>query len=251
MKKINNIYIYDGSFPNLLTIIKYLFQENILPLDIKENYQEDLFSQNINLNLETDEKIIPNIVKNMGLKIFNGLYYLYLSNKDNKEMLIYYFLLYSLRYQEKVFILRNVDILNEAIKTIKYVGRENHKMKGFIRFKELKGGVLYAEFSPTNNVLPLVVKHFQKRLKKEVWLIQDVKRKVCAYYNTNLYFLDMQDTKINLNELAKDEVMMENLWKTFYKSVSLKERVNERCRMNFMPKKYWSYIMEVSDEESY
>ena len=37
-------------------------------------------------------------------------------------------------------------------------------------------------------------------------------------------------------------------WKDFYKTIGIKERKNDRCRMNFMPKKYWKYILEMSDE---
>ena len=49
------------------------------------------------------------------------------------------------------------------------------------------------------------------------------------------------------------EKEIQELWKTFYKTVAIKERKNERCRMNFMPKKYWKYIIELEDlnEKSY
>ena len=42
------------------------------------------------------------------------------------------------------------------------------------------------------------------------------------------------------------------MWKTFYNTIGIEERKNNRCRMNFMPKKYWKYILEVGDinEES-
>ena len=38
------------------------------------------------------------------------------------------------------------------------------------------------------------------------------------------------------------------MWKSFYDTIGIKERNNERCRMNFMPKKYWKYIVEMSDK---
>ena len=49
-------------------------------------------------------------------------------------------------------------------------------------------------------------------------------------------------------ELSECEEDVLELWKNFYKTIAIKERTNERCRMNFMPKKYWKYIIEMSDE---
>ena len=47
---------------------------------------------------------------------------------------------------------------------------------------------------------------------------------------------------------SSNEEMFDDLWKTFYKTIGIKERKNERCRQNFMPKKYWQYITEVKGE---
>ena len=249
MKKVNNVYLYDGSFLNLLSIIKVLLKENIIPQNIKiQGYEENLFSSNINLEIEDDEKIIPNIIHNLGSRIFNGIYYIYLSNNDDKELLIYYFLLYSIKYKDKVFVLRKIEEVNKGLKVIKYVGNENHKMKGFLRFKELKNNVLYAEFAPTNNVLPLLVNHFKKRLKNERWLIHDQKRNIWAYYDLKeVYFWDGLDINIKIDNISDDEEKMVHLWQTFYDTIGIKERKNDRCRQNFMPKKYWKYITEVEN----
>ena len=98
MKKVHNIYLYNGSFCHLLSLIKHLFKENIIPLDIKEeSYNPNLFDETIKLDVKEEEEIIPKIIQNLGTRIFNGLFYLYLSDKENKEMLIYTFLLYSLK----------------------------------------------------------------------------------------------------------------------------------------------------------
>ena len=90
--------------------------------------------------------------------------------------------------------------------------------------------------------------HFKNRLKNENWMIIDKKRHLLSYYDKNNFYIVEEDLyKFNLN-YEEDEY--EDLWKSFYKTVGIKERKNERCRMNFMPKKYWKYIVEVSDEKS-
>ena len=57
--------------------------------------------------------------------------------------------------------------------------------------------------------------------------------------------LDGIETILNLSEEEKE---MESLWKVFYKTIGIDARRNDRCRRNFMPKKYWKYILEVEDE---
>lgn len=251
MKKTNNIYLYNDSFISLLCLIKKLFLNNEIPFNIKpSNYDGNLFDEIIRLEIKEDEFIIPNISKNMGLKILNILYYLYLSENENKEIIIYYFLYYSIIYKNKVFYMHNISWVNDALKISKYVSRENHKIKGFLRFKELKSGALYAEISPTNNVLPILVKHFTTRLKNEYWLIKDIKRNILAIYDKKeVYLVDAKDTSLILNDYSASEEIMQDMWKSFYKTIGIESRKNERCRRNFMPKKYWKYIIEVSEKK--
>ena len=85
--KNKSVYLYDGSFINLLNLIYKLYQNKIIPLDIKDyNYQVNLIDNVINLNIENNEKIIDKIISNLGLPIFNTIYKLYLSNNDDKEL---------------------------------------------------------------------------------------------------------------------------------------------------------------------
>lgn len=250
MRKTDYIYIYDDSFISLLCLIKRLFLHNEIPSNIKTNdYYGNLFDKVIKLDIEEDENIIKNMNKNMGPKIFNTLYYVYLSANENKEMLIYYFLYYSLKYKDKIFYMHKISYIDEALKVSKYVSRENHKFKGFLRFKELNTGVLYGEIAPTNNILPILVRHFTTRLKNEFWVIKDTKRDILAIYDKKeVYLLDGRDTNLTIENYSKDEESIQDMWKSFYKTIGIENRRNERCRRNFMPKKYWKYIIEVNEE---
>ena len=248
MKKSAYIYLYDGSFVSLLNLITELLHERTIPLNIKDDtFQGNLFEETINLKIKNDETIISKIIEALGLKIFNTLYYLFLSTQENKEMLIFYFLLYSLKAHHKVFYLRNIAVIDKALKACQYVSRENHKLKGFLRFQELENHLLYAEMAPENNILPLLVKHFQQRLAQENWVIVDTKRKIMALYNQKKVMI-IAAPKINLPKLSAKEASIEVLWQTFYQTIAITERRNERCRQNFMPKKYWPYIIEMKEE---
>lgn len=241
------VYIYDGSFKSLIILIITLLENNIKPNNIKKDeYNANIFEEL--LYLEVDKNI--NIYKTIHhFEILKICFNVYLSLEEIKELIIFYFLLNYLKYKEKVIYLRKLKCVSEALRISNQVKHEAHRFKGFIRFKELNNKVLYAEIEPDNNILPLIKEHFEKRFSKELWIIKDTKRHLlCIYDKKQSYLISEDEFKLlNLNP-SKTEKETEILWQEFYKTIGIKERKNDRCRMNFMPKKYWKNILEVSDE---
>ena len=61
-------------------------------------------------------------------------------------------------------------------------------------------------------------------------------------------------TDINFNidiEKADDEKFYTNLWKEFYKTISVENRENPKLKRNMMPKKYRKYMTEFDNIENY
>ena len=246
----NNVFIYNDSFISLLNLLNILIDKNIKPFKIKNyDYTPNLFERTIKLEIPENEEIINTVIKKTNIRIFNIIYYTFLSSEENKETIIFYFYLNSLKYQDKILNMRNLKCVNEALKINKYVGNENHKYKGFVRFKELENGILYAEIEPINNILGILSKHFVKRLKNEYWIIKDVKRNILALYDKKeINFTDGDQFELFTKNISKDEEAIQKLWTTFYNKIGIEERKNDRCRRNFMPKRYWKYITEMRNE---
>ena len=235
----NRVFLYDKTFPNLLSLIKYLIDNKIKPDNIcKEDYTNiSLFDEPINLK-------IKNKYVSLNKEVLNIVYKVFLSNDLNKELIIYYFILNSYKYKD-ILLRRNLKCVVKALDISKYVSRENHKFKGFTRFKDY-GTFLYADINPTNNVLPLLMNHFSKRLQNEYFIIKDVNRNLLGIYDKNKYYLvDGNNYKVNI---SKENDNITDLWKVFFSSIAIKERTNLRNQMNLMPKKYWKYIIEMSDK---
>ena len=239
------VYLYNGNFNSLLDLIYRLLNLKNKPLDIcdKEKYRPSLLEEVVELELN-DHFDINKL--NLSSNIIKTIYYVYLSEEEHKELIIYYFLLNALKYREKIFTMRNLKCVSSTLKIAKYVSGESHKLKGFLRFKEINNHVLYAEISPTNNVLELLSYHFTKRLKNEYWIIKDVGRNMYSIYDTKRYYI-VSGKNINLKEIntSENEEEIENLWLSFFKTIGIKSRENKRCQMNFMPKKYWKYMIEM------
>ena len=154
------------------------------------------------------------------------------------------------KYGKSIFGRRNIDVVNESLKISKYVRGEAHKLKGFLRFRKMKNNFYYAKFESNNNVIGILASHFSERLKEDNWIIHDTKRGIYAIYDKRkvIYLTDEEVQSLNLDK-ADSEDFMEDLWKTFYKTIGIKERENKRCRQNFMPKRYWKNILEMEDEQ--
>ena len=119
---------------------------------------------------------------------------------------------------------------------------ETHRLKGFLRFMECAGGILYAPYSPDNNITDLLMAHFAQRLKAEKFVIHDLKRKIAGMYNGSEWILSFADeTEIYLSE---NEKAFENLWRKYYKSVNIKERPHEKQMKGYMPVRYWKFLPE-------
>ncbi len=245
----DRVYVYQEGFLNLLTLLKYLIANKIKPFNIKEeNYEASLLEEVVDLRLSLNKNILEEIKNKLGVNVLKILYYVYLSNDNNKELIMYYFYLNALKYPDTITLRRDLKCVREALKLEKYVGSEAHKLKGFVRFKELNNKVLYAKIKATNNCLEILANHFKRRLKEEYWIIHDEARHIMAIYDKkDYYIIDDNLLKMEDNKLSKDKY--EDLWLTFFKTIAIKERENKTVQRNFMPKKYWENIIEVREEK--
>jgi hypothetical protein len=44
--------------------------------------------------------------------------------------------------------------------------------------------------------------------------------------------------------MAADEEMFQELWKGYFKAMTIKERINPRLQRQHMPKRFWKYLTE-------
>ncbi|MDE7086815.1 MAG: TIGR03915 family putative DNA repair protein, partial [Clostridia bacterium] len=93
---------------------------------------------------------------------------------------------------------------------------EAHRLKGLLRFMENAEGVLYAPYSPDNDITDILARHFCARFAAKKFVIHDVSRKIAALYDgTEIVMTSVGDAEIYLSEY---EEYFENLWRQYYKS---------------------------------
>ena len=153
--------------------------------------------------------------------------------------------------------------------TCRRVLHEQLRMKQFIRFQKAKDGTYLAVVSPDHNVLPLITSHFQDRFNDQPWLIYDAHRHYGYYYSplqspstdrgvvrvtfedeANLPF-DLSNGKMDANVLSENDTLFQDLWRTYFKAICIKERMNPKKQLSDMPRRYWKYMTEKNGATYY
>jgi probable DNA metabolism protein len=247
---VNNTYLYDGTIEGLFNIINSSLNLKIIPQNIiaEDKYIDNLIEVPVFI-VSSHEKfsIISNLIKNISTYSLYNIYTAFLSDNENKENIILKYALSVLKYGSKFDYMKNNDNLIAINNISKKVVRESHKLKGFLRFKEIKSNILYAEIEPENNVIEVLAKHFKERLKNEVWIIKDKKRNLVTLYNKKEYIILKSNGEIDKLINNTEEELYQKLWKNYFNDISIKERKNLKVQMNFMPKKYWKNLIEMED----
>lgn len=253
-KSIDEIYLYDGTFEGLLTIVFdcYLSKEipsKIVPLqDYINNILDNTFL--IETDFTKSDRIFQGISKNICDKALYDAYYAFLCSNhshicENKEIEIVKFLLHAFIVGPKIMTMLSVDHVLHVIKLRKNMLAEAHKLKGLTRLQEIGDNLFYASIHPENNVIENLGHFFIHRFPTQNLILHDKNREIALLYNTKKYTIIDVSNNILMPTITENEKQFQGLWKIFFKTIAIKERTNPRCQMQFMPKKYWKYLVEM------
>jgi len=161
-------------------------------------------------------------------------------------MLLKYIVL-GFKYGPGIRLLHGNQIVFDVQQTEKKVTFEANRLAGLVRFTVLKGGVLYSPIEPDHDVCELLAKHFCDRFKHDPFIIHDKKRSKALIAAGGDFYISDFDTGC-LPESEGDENEYRTLWKKYFETIAIRERVNPRCQKNFMPVRYWKNLTEMTCE---
>lgn len=141
-----------------------------------------------------------------------------------------------------------LDLADESAHIVRkaalHTGREYNKYLGLARFRGI-GGIYYAELEPDCDVITLLADHFSARLADQSWILHDLRRKKAVLYDTKAWVVT--DMPPALDAMKKDDAY-QDLWREFYRSTTIVQRLNYKTQRGHMPKKYWKYLSEMPGE---
>lgn len=246
-RNINKTFLYDGSFYGLLTVIYECYMSKIVPVNILDvnNYEINIFDiyEFIKTDLDKANKLYNAIYTNISYDTLYNAYNAFLSVEKDKEINILKYILLGFKVKSKVNNMLSIDYVFKVYSLRKNVLMEAHRLKGLLRFVQLNEKLYYASIHPDNNVIENIGNHFINRLPNENFVIHDKNRDIAFIYNTKTYMIT-ELKNLKLPPLSDTEKMYQTLWRSFFNTISIKERSNPRLQMQYMPKKYWKDLIE-------
>ncbi len=241
-------YCYDGSIEGFYCCVFYSFLHREIPADIfsSSNNQKSLYQTvEIKYNEEHSRRVYNGIIEKLTRSTLNLVLQCFLSDLPSKELHLLEFLHHSFKNGKDSLTHLSLDCVLTVQKAAQRCRMEAHKYKGFVRFTQ-RGGILVSEIHPCCRVLPLITHHFKQRFITENIMIIDRTHNDAMIASAGRAGIIAFD-KIDLEKADESEGELSELWRCFFKTVSIRQRYNPSCQRSHLPIRYRSDMTEFSD----
>ncbi len=245
------IYIYDGSYEGLLSVIFETYRlgqpaDNICEESVA---QPELFGSLVHVATQPvhAQRVLRGVTKRAGSDTPRILYHCFLSEQPGIEMLLYRFVRLAMKSDKSILENFREPVVLRLHRIERQIHREVHRMHAFVRFQETRDGLYAALVTPDFNVLPLLSPHFKARYPAFRWLIYDTRRRYGLYHEdhaTRFITLDATPQQLSEGLLTGAETDYQVLWQTYFSSVDIPERRNMKLHLQHVPRRYWKYLVE-------
>lgn len=249
------IYLCEDSLEGIMTAVydawaSRLGHENVR-LELQGEYNLELFSEYITVESDEEktEKVIRTLRQKISEEVFAYVYKAAMSQDRWKADKIYRFIVLAIQKGAGVVSRFGDTAVMDVFELVRNVSNESHLLLGFIRFRELSNGILFAEITPKNYVLTIVAPHFEDRLSGENWIIYDSVHKAAAVHARNTQWVLSNQVEWKEAFLSSEgEGKYEELWKIFFHTIGIEARKNPECQRNMLPLWYRKNMLEFCEK---
>ncbi len=262
------VYVFDNTLDGLLTAVFDSFFFHQQPELLGEGSQLPLFADEPHTVVADEQKaarVWAGLEKHLSREALHIITISWLSEERALSQPLFNFICKVFRSGRDISHNASDPDVLAVRNTCRRVLHEEQRMKQFIRFQKAKDGTYLAVISPDHNVLPLVIDHFQDRFNDQPWLIYDARRHYGYYYtppvagegrvgpaapvrvtfeDESAVPFDLSSGKLNSDILSADDQLLQELWRTYFKAICIRERINPKKQLSDMPRRYWKYMTE-------
>ena len=257
-------YLYDGTFEGFLTCVyAHYYEEKASGIYNRENYQASMLSGFRIVETEGAKatRVYEAIEKKISGKDLRRIYRVFLSSDEEKENKLLRYIRLGFKEGPEVSLRHSNPAVFDVQQCEHKVSVELDKIMGLARFSALKndraaggghgdgstvgGGpeILYCCIEPDHDILELIAGHFSDRLKNDPFIIHDKSRgKAVFAQGGSWYISDFSGN--DLPALGTGEQEFRALWKKYFETIAIQERINPRCQKRCMPVRYWKNLTE-------
>lgn len=250
------IFQYDRTFDGMLTVVFDAYARRSFPQVIQGTDEPlPLFYDEVHPVI-TDEAKADRVWKALEKKLskdaLSCLTVSYLSELPELDLHLFRYICKNI--DSPVSLENNLadDDILFVTNTFRKMLYERLRMMQFIRFQKAADGTYFGIMEPQYNVLPLAIAHFKDRFADQPFVLYDKRRHYGYYYDqhevTQVTFDEslphFVTGKLDESLMAEDEKLFQELWRTYFKAVCIRDRLNPRKQRKDMPVRYWKYLTE-------
>lgn len=245
----------DGIFTGVYEAWASKVGHSNVKLQVGENQNYELFCdyKMVEPDGEKARKVARTIYQRLGLEVYKNILHALYSVDERKADVVYQTIVIGFSMRDGRKVLQHLG--NESVRVVNElyikVWHEAHRYLGFVRFKELKSGILLSKISPLADVLPLIGEHFADRYPMERFAIYDEKRKKFLVHDKEKAWGIVEGASLNekvFGNLSEKEEEFQRLWEGFCKSISIEERESRKRQQRMLPKMYRENMVEFKEK---
>ena len=252
------ICVYDGSFEGLLTVAAETCHAGLTPTEVVRGdaWQPSLLDDATSIATDAGRAhALMDTLRGTGSqRIPRNVIYCYLSELPGFETPLVAYIARMVREGATADRHHSDDTVRAVHAMAQKVGHEIHRFTGLLRFRELSDGTLWAPLEPDHNIVYSVAVHFSRRLPNREWVVYDMRRDfgvawkerrlVLVNMNPDLYAAAARVADAPDKVISADERHYQQLWNVYFRNIAIGTRINPRLQRNFMPQRYWAYLVE-------
>lgn len=245
-------YRYDGTFEGFLCAVACCLEEGGEAsgfLGGEDTVDEDLFADAITgvvtvlgSALHFRERFVAAVSKDA----FGTIRYAFHSRIRGVELLLWRYIRLGLEVGEGLHRMLAREPVCSVSRIARRVAHEAHKFKGFVRFREVEAGFLYAVIEPDADILLFIAPHFSERVGDRPWMIHDLARSQAAVYDLSGWRLIRGIDLVAPPEYTPGEEACARLWRGYFQHLAIPERRNPKLQRQHVPLRYRKNLVEFS-----
>lgn len=252
MNENQTIYLCEDTPDGVFTVIYDAWAAHIpddkLKLRTERMHSYELFSDYVYTQTDYGKavKVARSVSSKISREAYDMMYKASLSYEEDKIDAIYRFLKLGFRYGAEVINMHGREEVCRIFEIQRNVGNEAHSFREFLRFHDSDNGILIAKIRPKNQVLPILGNHFSDRFPEEHFVIIDEVHEMGVFHQKRQeWFLSpLTEEAIARIWATCENAEYEKLWKTFFRTIAIKERENYRCQRTMCALRFRDYMLE-------
>lgn len=246
-------YRYDGSFEGFLCAVADCLEagggqpEFVLAGD---THAVGLFAGEVREVVTVRESALAfrkRFVDAVSQEAFATARYAFHRQKAGIELLVWRYLTLGLEVEKRLCLMLAEEPVYSVNRIARQVAHEAHKFMGFVRFREVAAGFLYAQIEPEADILAFIAPHFVERVGDRPWMIHDLQRNQAALYDLTSWRL-VRDIELTAEPtLTATEHDYAALWQRYFQRHAIAERHNPKLQQKHVPLRYRKHLVEFTD----